>query len=379
MAAYFAFGVEPRHILTAVIMTAPGDDPAVQDAGPRDRQARDPGHGAPADERPDANVLDAASRGTREGLQLALNIAAMLIAFLGLIALINKGLGFVGHARSQAHLRPGVLAPVAYLLGVPWADCPAVGGLLGTRTVLNELIAFGELGELKAQDSGPRSFTIATFALCGFANFSSIGIQLGGIGALAPDRRARPGPARASGPCSRGRWPTSSRPASRGSCYDMTLDLHRPRRRGRRRHPRARRRAARDRRRAGFGPGRAGRAAGRPRDRSPTPRSRTSRGRRSPAIAGNLVVGLARGGAVAVLQGRFHDYEGHDLDGGHLPRPRPPAPGGRDPDPDRGHRRDPRRPPAGRPRLPVRPPQPDRREPAPGPERRPPRARGSPT
>jgi CNT family concentrative nucleoside transporter len=143
--------------------------------------------------KPDANVLDAASRGTREGLQLALNIAAMLISFIALITLINMILGYAG-ARvglpglSLESILGAALAPVAYLLGVPWHDCRAVGGLLGTRTVLNELIAFGKLGALKASLS-PRSFTIATYALCGFANFSSIGIQLGGIGALAPERR----------------------------------------------------------------------------------------------------------------------------------------------------------------------------------------------
>jgi CNT family concentrative nucleoside transporter len=146
------------------------------------------GHVRPADGRPDANVLDAAARGTRDGLQLALNIAAMLIAFLGLIALVNLGLGKFG--TSLQAIFGWILAPVAYLMGVPWQDCRGVGGLLGTRTVLNELIAFQELGKLNAE--GPllaRSFTIASFALCGFANFSSIGIQLGGIGALAPERR----------------------------------------------------------------------------------------------------------------------------------------------------------------------------------------------
>jgi CNT family concentrative nucleoside transporter len=187
MAAYFSFGVEPRHILTAVIMTAPGTILLSKMLVPETGKPETLGTVKTASERPDANVLDAAARGTRDGLQLALNIAAMLIAFLGLIALINMGLGLVG--LSLERLFGIALAPVAYLLGVPWADAPAVGGLLGTRTVLNELIAFGELGKLKAT-LAPRSFTIATFALCGFANFSSIGIQLGGIGALAPERRA---------------------------------------------------------------------------------------------------------------------------------------------------------------------------------------------
>lgn len=186
MAAYFAFGVEPRHILTAVIMTAPGTVLLSKMLVPETGKPETLGTVHTDAERPDANVLDAAARGTREGLQLALNIAAMLIAFLGLIALVNLGLSFLN--LSLERILGIALAPVAYLLGIPWQDCGAVGSLLGTRTVLNELIAFGELGALRSQIE-PRSFTIATFALCGFANFSSIGIQLGGIGALAPERR----------------------------------------------------------------------------------------------------------------------------------------------------------------------------------------------
>ena len=186
MAAYFAFGVEPRHILTAVIMTAPGTILLSKMLIPETGIPETLGKSRPDAERPDANLLDAASRGTREGLGLALNIAAMLISFLAIIALINKGLAFTG--TSLQALFGWALSPVAWLLGVPWKDCPGVGGLLGTRTVLNELIAYGQLKELKAS-LDPRSFTIATYALCGFANFSSIGIQLGGIGALAPERR----------------------------------------------------------------------------------------------------------------------------------------------------------------------------------------------
>jgi CNT family concentrative nucleoside transporter len=187
MAAYFAFGVEPRHILTAVIMTAPGAILLSKMLVPETGKPETLGHVREDRTRPDANVLDAAARGTRDGLHLALNIAAMLIAFLGLIALVNMGLGYAG--TSLEALFGMALAPVAYLLGVPWSDCRSIGGLLGTRTVLNELIAFGQLGVLKSE-LNPRSFTIATFALCGFANISSIGIQLGGIGALAPERRA---------------------------------------------------------------------------------------------------------------------------------------------------------------------------------------------
>jgi CNT family concentrative nucleoside transporter len=187
MAAYFAFGVAPRHILTAVIMTAPGAILLSKMLVPETGKPDTLGQVRADQSRPDANLLDAAARGTRDGLFLALNIAAMLIAFLGLIALVNKGLGFAG--TSLETLFGQALAPVAYLLGIPWSDCRAVGGLLGTRTVLNELIAFAQLGNLK-DELTPRSFTIATFALCGFANISSIGIQLGGIGTLAPERRA---------------------------------------------------------------------------------------------------------------------------------------------------------------------------------------------
>ncbi len=184
--AYIAAGVEARHILTAVIMTAPGTILLSKMMIPETGEPETRGGAKPDAEKPDANLLDAASRGTREGLGLALNIAAMLISFLGLIALINLGLSSVFEGMSLQKLFGWVLSPVAFLLGIPWHDCPTIGGLLGTRTVLNELIAYGELGKAKVD---PRSFTIATYALCGFANFSSIGIQLGGIGALAPERR----------------------------------------------------------------------------------------------------------------------------------------------------------------------------------------------
>ncbi len=186
MGAYFAAGVEARHILTAVIMTAPGTILLSKMLIPETGKPETAGGARPDPEKPDANLLDAASRGTREGLQLALNIAAMLISFLGLIALINLILDSAFPGMSLQIVFGWALSPVAWLLGVPWRDCPTIGGLLGTRTVLNELIAYGELGKAKVD---PRSFTIATYALCGFANFSSIGIQLGGIGALAPDRR----------------------------------------------------------------------------------------------------------------------------------------------------------------------------------------------
>jgi CNT family concentrative nucleoside transporter len=188
MAAYFAFGVEPRHILTAVIMTAPGAILLSKILVPETAKPETLGTVQAAEASTDANVLDAAARGTRDGLHLALNIAAMLIAFLALIALVNKGLALAG--TSLEGILGWAMAPVAYLLGVPWEDVREVGKLLGTRTVLNELIAYSNLGDLiDKKVLMDRSIVIASFALCGFANISSIGIQLGGIGALAPERR----------------------------------------------------------------------------------------------------------------------------------------------------------------------------------------------
>ena len=149
----------------------------------------------------EANFLGAISRGTVEGLHLALNVGAMLITFIALLGLANAIMGGTHdwlslHPRLHMAWFPSslqqifgwVFAPIAWVIGVPWQDCAAMGNLLGTRMVVNEVVAFQQLGAWKAQ-LDPRTFTIATFALCGFANFSSIGIQIGGIGALAPERR----------------------------------------------------------------------------------------------------------------------------------------------------------------------------------------------
>ena len=192
MAAYILFGIEAQHLLTAVIMTAPGTLMMAKLFVPETRVPETMGSVRLHVERTDVNVIDAIGRGTGEGLQLALNVGAMLISFLALIALVNAGLGLVGDTMglelSMQRIFGAVLAPVAWSLGVPWRDAPTIGNLLGTRMVLNEFVAYSQLGPLKEM-LDPRSFTIATFALCGFANFSSIGIQIGGIGALAPERR----------------------------------------------------------------------------------------------------------------------------------------------------------------------------------------------
>jgi CNT family concentrative nucleoside transporter len=198
MAAYILFGAEPRHLLTAVIMTAPGTLMMAKMFVPETGVPETMGTVRLEVERTDVNVIDAAGRGTGEGLHLALNVGAMLISFLALIALVNALLGYlgqgvgglVGHpfALSLERIFGWVFAPIAWCMGVPWRDAPAIGNLLGTRMALNEFVAYSQLGGLRGT-LDPKSFTIATFALCGFANFSSIGIQIGGIGALAPNRR----------------------------------------------------------------------------------------------------------------------------------------------------------------------------------------------
>jgi CNT family concentrative nucleoside transporter len=202
MAAYIAFGIEPKHLLSAVIMTAPGTILISKMLVPETQQPRTAGRVVMSEEEIESekkeNLLSAIARGTGDGLHMALNIGAMLIAFLALIALldgimhgIHNGLahyGFLWFPTSLESIFGVAFAPIAWVIGIPWHDCQAIGNLLGTRMVLNELVAFSMLGTQKAA-LDPRSFTIATFALCGFANLSSIGIQIGGIGALAPNRK----------------------------------------------------------------------------------------------------------------------------------------------------------------------------------------------
>src|SRR5499427_1639678 len=189
MAAYIAFGIEPKHLLSAVIMTAPGTLLMAKMLVPETEVPKTAGQVVMPKEEEHTNLLGAIARGTTDGLHMALNIAAMLISFLALIALLDGIMGGIhAHAAwfppSLEFILGKLFAPIAFVIGIPWHDCAAVGNLLGVRMVLNELVAFSMLGPQKA-GLDPRSFTIATFALCGFANFSSIGIQLGGIGELA--------------------------------------------------------------------------------------------------------------------------------------------------------------------------------------------------
>jgi CNT family concentrative nucleoside transporter len=198
MAAYIAYGIQAKHLLAAVIMTAPGTILLAKILVPETEKPLTAGRVEIADMERDTNILAAISRGTVDGLHLALNVGAMLISFIALVYLVDGCFGGV-HNLLAAHgvgwfpssaeqILGWLFAPVAWVIGVPWHDCPTIANLLGLRLVTNELVAFQRLGPMQTT-LDPRTYTIATFALCGFANFSSIGIQIGGIGALAPNKR----------------------------------------------------------------------------------------------------------------------------------------------------------------------------------------------
>jgi CNT family concentrative nucleoside transporter len=194
MAAYIAFGIEAKHLLAAVIMTAPGTLMISKMLVPETETPLTSGKVQMAKMEGDSNALGAIARGTTDGLNLAINVGAMLISFIALIyltdgifALVHEHLAWFPQSLEQ--VLSWIFWPVAWLIGIQKADCSPIANLLGLRMVTNELIAFQRLGPMQAM-LNPRSFTIATFALCGFANLSSIGIQIGGIGALAPNRKA---------------------------------------------------------------------------------------------------------------------------------------------------------------------------------------------
>lgn len=202
MAAYILFGIEAKHLLTAVIMTAPGTILIAKMLVPETEQAVSAGRVEMTNEEmgqdKTENLLAAVAKGTTDGLYLSLNVAAMLISFLALIALGDGILGAVHNGfvhwgwnyfpSSFEQIFGFVFAPVAWVIGIPWKDCGAIGNLLGTRMILNEFVAFSKLAGEKAM-LDPRSYTIATFALCGFANLGNIGIEIGGIGSLAPNKK----------------------------------------------------------------------------------------------------------------------------------------------------------------------------------------------
>ena len=188
MAVYITLGADPVAILTTSVMAAPCGLYLAKLLLPETEEPETRGDIQLRIERRHVNVIDAAASGASDGLSLALNVAAMLIAFLAFIALLDALLGWAWPGLTLASIFSLVFAPVAFLMGVPTQDVPAVADLLGTKLVANEFVAFIKL-TTEYRDIDPRSYVVATYALTGFANLASIGIQLGGIGAMAPSRR----------------------------------------------------------------------------------------------------------------------------------------------------------------------------------------------
>ncbi|MCB1150735.1 NupC/NupG family nucleoside CNT transporter, partial [bacterium] len=189
MAAYVRFGVDPGHLLAASVMSAPAALVVAKIMLP-ETEVSDTAGGVRLDVPKEyANLIDAAAGGAGVGLKLAANIGAMLLAFVALVAMVNAGLGLAGLTLEQ--IFGWVFAPVAWAMGVPWREAPVFGNLLGTKIAVNEFLAYIALQDAVAAGSlSPRSVVIGTYALCGFANFSSIAIQTGGIGGIAPERRS---------------------------------------------------------------------------------------------------------------------------------------------------------------------------------------------
>lgn len=196
LAAFVGMGIDAGHLLAASVMSAPAALVCAKLMVPETEVSETAGVVTVDLPKTNANLIDAAANGASEGLGLALNVGAMLLAFIALIAMVNGILGWFGgvvglEALSLEWILGYLFSPLAFLLGVPWSESVQVGVLLGQKTVINEFFAYAELQKaIEAGTLSQRSITIATYALCGFANFSSIAIQLGGIGGLAPSRRS---------------------------------------------------------------------------------------------------------------------------------------------------------------------------------------------
>ncbi|TWT90412.1 Nucleoside permease NupX [Pseudobythopirellula maris] len=208
LAAYADMGIAAKDLLAASVISAPAALLVAKVMQPEVEEPKTLGKVAIKVESESVNVLDAVAAGTTGGLKLALNVGAMLLVFTALIAVANGLLGWSGGVLHGAGIVPGEappvwtleklfgygFAPLAWIMGIEWKDCMAAGELLGVKWFATEFIAYQRLGEWVAGAEGspelsPRSITILTYALCGFANFASIGIQLGGIGGIAPERR----------------------------------------------------------------------------------------------------------------------------------------------------------------------------------------------
>lgn len=210
LAVYIGLGIKASYLLTASIMAAPGALVISKIVWPETEESKTKGTVQIEVKRTQANIIDAAAHGASDGLRIGLNVVGMLIAFIALIALCDAFIGMIGGTLFSWGMRLGgigldlehlklqdifgcVFAPIAFILGVPWVDANTVGRLMGEKLVLNEFVAYSDLSAMLKGTStttiGPQAETIATFALCGFANFSSIAIQIGGIGEIAPNRR----------------------------------------------------------------------------------------------------------------------------------------------------------------------------------------------
>jgi len=199
LAVYIGIGIDPVFLITTSVMAAPACLLVAKMLYPETEVPETAGQVSMKAEKVDANIIDATARGASEGLRLALNVMAVLIAFIAIVAMVNALLGWLGGITNLNALlgQPFSLqiifsylfAPLAFVMGVPARDVLAVGDLLGTKLVLNELVAYSKLATIQA-NLDPRSVLISTFALCGFANIASVGIIIGGIGGLAPERRS---------------------------------------------------------------------------------------------------------------------------------------------------------------------------------------------
>lgn len=207
MAVYISMGVPAPYLLAASLMAAPGALVISKLVFPETEQSPTKGKVSLEVKKTHANLMDAISHGAGDGLKVSLNVLAMLIGFIALIAMIDAFLGWSGRHMASAglslsfigidmatlslkQLLGSVFAVVAFAMGVPWSECLQAGGLLGTKMVINEFVAYSDLSAIiKSGAFSEKTITILSFALCGFANFSSIAIQVGGIGELAPARR----------------------------------------------------------------------------------------------------------------------------------------------------------------------------------------------
>lgn len=194
LAGYVAFGAEMKYLLAACFMAAPGGFLMAKMMMPESESFDDDQTVLQEEHDQHANVIDAAATGASEGLKLAANIAAMLIAFVALIAMLNGIIAWLGSLFGMPDLSMQMILgycfqPVAFLLGVPWSETQVAGSLIGQKLVLNEFIAFADFAEQKEALSD-YSKVVVTFALCGFANFSSIAIVIGGLSSIAPNRRS---------------------------------------------------------------------------------------------------------------------------------------------------------------------------------------------